>query len=476
LKKELQRVARNNWRQFIDESTKNPAIKGKGLWRLARWSRQRAGKPKEEPHLPDLRQTDQHPYQTKDEDKARILATRFFPRASTADLSDIPPHILGQLQELTKNQPIRDAPIGQLQELTKNQPIRDAPNQSINNATTSENPLQISEANLQAYIAALPNNKAPGPKGIPNEVLKLLGPDIAKKLLPGINQILATGQIPQGLRQSTTKILKKEGKKDYSLPESYRPIALENVLAKLCEKIAADQLTQLAEQQDLLSWNQIGARKGKSTLSAISLISSYVQTAWQTKAKSIVSMLSLDIASAFDRVPHERLLFVLLQKGLPQWLIRFIASFLTGRQTRISFPGHESDWIQTPIGIPQGSPLSPILFLFYISELLESLQAPENDTFGFGFVDDTNLITWGRTAAENCQRLTTAHDKCIAWAKRYGATFAPRKYNLIHFTRQRRHSTEDLASTIQINGQGIEVCSSLKVLGIWIDSQLTWKT
>ena len=126
--------------------------------------------------------------------------------------------------------------------MTKSQPIRSALDQPTSSATVSEDPPQISEATLQAYIASLPNNKAPGPKGIPNEILKLLGPSIAKKLLPGINQILVTGQIPQGLRQSTTKILKKEGKKDYSLPQSYRPIALENALAKLYEKIVADEL------------------------------------------------------------------------------------------------------------------------------------------------------------------------------------------------------------------------------------------
>ena len=90
-------------------------------------------------------------------------------------------------------------------------------------------------------------------------------------------------------------------------------------------------------------------------------------------------------------------------------------------------------------------------------------------------MDDINLITWGRTAAENCQQLTTAHDKCTAWAKRYGATFAPEKYKLIHFTRQRRHCKEDLAATVQINGKGAEVLTSLKILGVWIDAQLTWK-
>jgi hypothetical protein len=84
-------------------------------------------------------------------------------------------------------------------------------------------------------------------------------------------------------------------------------------------------------------------------------------------------MLSLDLAGAFDNVSHERLLAILRGKGFPTWLVRTIACFLQGRRTRIAYTGHESDWIETRAGIPQGSPLSPILFLFYISRLLEEL-------------------------------------------------------------------------------------------------------
>jgi hypothetical protein len=68
------------------------------------------------------------------------------------------------------------------------------------------------------------------------------------------------------------------------------------------------------------------------------------------------------------------------------------------------------------------------LFLFFISELLERFQRPEEGIVGFGFVDDTNLVTWSSTARENCRKLTTAHHQCEEWAKENGAKFEPSKY------------------------------------------------
>ena len=181
-------------------------------------------------------------------------------------------------------------------------------------------------------------------------------------------------------------------------------------------------------------------------------------------------MLSLDLSGAFDNVSHERLLWILRNKGLPDWIIKFVQAFLTGRTTKIIIEGYESESIPTPTGIPQGSPLSPILFLFFISELLETFDDSQ-DTIALGFVDDTNLITWGNTAAENCTRLNQAHDRCIAWAKRHGAKFALDKYQLIHFTRKRRVSS-DLALIVNIQGCEVKPEATLKILGVWVDSKL----
>jgi Reverse transcriptase (RNA-dependent DNA polymerase) len=120
---------------------------------------------------------------------------------------------------------------------------------------------------------------------------------------------------------------------------------------------------------------------------------------------------------AFDNVPSVRLSHTLLYKGVPQWFVNLVLSFTQERRTRIAFPGYTSPWIPTREGIPQGSPLSPILFLFFISELLEQFDDPAKGTLGFGFVDDTNLIAWGDLAKSNCKVLSGANIVCKAWAQ-----------------------------------------------------------
>jgi len=87
-----------------------------------------------------------------------------------------------------------------------------------------------------------------------------------------ISNCLAGRSLSLKYKESTTVVLRKDGKKDYSLLGSYRPIALENTLAKVIEKILVDHISSTAEEHLLLPWNQMGARKQRSTLSAVGLL------------------------------------------------------------------------------------------------------------------------------------------------------------------------------------------------------------
>ena len=61
--------------------------------------------------------------------------------------------------------------------------------------------------------------------------------------------------MPTSLKESTTVILRKDKKKDYSLLSSYRLIALENTIAKVIKKIIANRIISKAKSHSLILWN-----------------------------------------------------------------------------------------------------------------------------------------------------------------------------------------------------------------------------
>ncbi len=175
----------------------------------------------------------------------------------------------------------------------------------------------ISAEQIEQTIHRLPNGKASGPDSIPNEVLKAMAPVIKDDLGQAVSKCFTSGATPESFRESTTVVLRKERKRDYSLPSSYRPIAFGNTIAKLMEKLVAERIADATEAHNLLPWNQMGARKQRSTLTALELLTSCVNTAWKAKPGCVVSTLSLDLGGSFDNVSHERLLHIMRIAGFP---------------------------------------------------------------------------------------------------------------------------------------------------------------
>ena len=93
----------------------------------------------------------------------------------------------------------------------------------------------------------------------------------------------------------------------------------------------------------------------------------------------------LDVEKAFDQVWYDGLLFKLTSMGLKRKLIRWISSFLYQRKLIISINNQLSDPIIPIHGVPQGSPLSPILFILYVSGIPQPLDAQLNL---YHFADD----------------------------------------------------------------------------------------
>ena len=187
----------------------------------------------------------------------------------------------------------------------------------------------------------------------------------------------------------------------------------------------ANRLSKVPEARHLLPDEQMGARQLRSTISAVELITEQVHSIWGKNKRRVASQLSLDISGAFDNVSHDRLIHNMRAKGIPRWTMLFIESFLEDRNTSMNLGSFKGEQFPTITGIPQGSSLSPTLFLFFVSTLLPELHSPSST--GIGFVDDTNILIWSDSTKENCRNLERLHGKCEEWADRHGVKFALEK-------------------------------------------------
>src|SRR5437773_1275586 len=108
-----------------------------------------------------------------------------------------------------------------------------------------------------------------------------------------------------------------------------------------------------------------------------------IYKAW--KNQKIYTAVFLDVAGVFNNVHHERLIHNLKKKHLSTIIAKWIDRFLQKRNTQLLFNGAKSQSISTPAGIPQGSSLSSLLYMYYNANLLDISQ--QRGT-GLGFIDD----------------------------------------------------------------------------------------
>ena len=120
-------------------------------------------------------------------------------------------------------------------------------------------------------------------------------------------------------------------------------------------------------------------------------------------------------------------------------------------------------------GIPQGSRLLPILYLFYNADLIEACKTEETEAVGY--IDDVSTLAVGPSAQRNCKTLKRIHRKAEEWARTHGSQFAPAKYELVHFTRDPKMNT---THALRLPNAVIKASPSYRYLGIQMDTKLRW--
>ena len=196
---------------------------------------------------------------------------------------------------------------------------------------------------------------------------------------------------------------------------------------------------------ELIPTNQFGGRMHSSCLDAGITLIHDVQTAHAAGLKA--SILLFDIRGFFDNVNHNRLAAILDNLRYTLELVRWTRSFLQDRKVRLSFNNITSDEQDQPVGVPQGSPLSPVLSITYTSSLLHKMRDWNNSSLGM-YVDDGILFACAAEWAEVSRLLQARYSICEEWLRWLGLAIEPEKTKLLFF--QKLYERNVLLAPLQL--------------------------
>jgi hypothetical protein len=330
----------------------------------------------------------------------------------------------------------------------------------------------ITPHEIEIALMHMASWKAPGQDGLPVVVWQRVWLAVRHWVVEIFQASLRLSYFPNPWKVARIVVLPKGGR-DPSLPKSYRPISLLATLGKALEAVVANRISALVEKHQLLPSNHFGARRRRSCEQALNILVEKVFDAWRDG--KVLSLVSFDVKGAYNGVDRNVLLRRLRERRIPEVLVRWIDSFCSGRRASIVVNSYESEEMGIDhAGLPQGSPLSPILFLFFNASLVDTPITKRKGAIAF--VDDYTRWTVGLSAEANTAVLQRkVIPPALDWAARSGAAFEAQKTSFIHFTRNPRQRQLP-AVPLHVDGTAIAPASEVKILGVILDQMLRFKS
>ena len=183
---------------------------------------------------------------------------------------------------------------------------------------------------------------------------------------------------------------------------------------------------------------------------------------------TIVALILIDFKKAFDYVDHSIAINELLAMGCRASIMPFIGDFLTGRSHRGKYMDALSDFSPITCGVPQGTRAGPIIFLALVNSLCQEIEKRAK------FVDDLSLAHIISILKEiNYAPLQENLDIISTECTDKHMDPNPIKCGVMYSIPVKRPLT---LPDLQLNGQPLPVVQECKVLGVHLNTDLTWDT
>jgi len=319
----------------------------------------------------------------------------------------------------------------------------------------------ISPAEVSSALRKSSNTSAPGPSGIPYSIWKQVH-KANEQLLPALfTPLLTHGYHPLAMKKANGIVLDKPGKPDYYTPASFRIIVLLETVSKMLERLSALRLASAARSLGLLHPNQCGSLAGLGCFDAVATLTHEVRLLQAASFK--VSTLFLDVKGVFDNVCANKLVNTLARGGVTAYLVAWIKSFLSKRQCRLSFQGAPKVFCPVAVGTPQGSLISPLLFVLYIA----NLHATIPQGMVISYVDNLTITVGSDSVRSNIRALQYFFGIIQRRGADLGVAFSVPKTELIHWRTPKDRSDVSFAPIV-INNMLFPPSQAVRWLGYWL--------
>jgi len=235
-------------------------------------------------------------------------------------------------------------------------------------------------------------------------------------------------------------------------------------MSKIFSLILRYRINKWCESENIYNDAQFGFRDNRSTVDCIFTLHSIIQNVLANNMKLYCAF--IDYEKAFDTVIHDALWVKLVQSGLSCKMLTVIKSIYQNVKSCVKNTDNNSfsQFFDISLGVKQGEPLSPLLFILFINDITDSLDfenltCQDIDTLSLHmllFADDIALFTTDPYSLQ-------AQLNCIdTYSRKWGLKINVKKTKVCIFQKKKtKHNY-----LWSLNNEIIEIVDKFTYLGI----------